>query len=138
MQNTTDETPNTTEMSDVSGMTLVYDGDYTIKKEGSSSELAKMIDLSFAEDFIYTGGNVRIVCVSRSDIYKWVNFEHAKNVSTQTYRQQWDGSTPGTWSSATMPVVHFYIDKEPTTLSGVVTDGTNPVEGVEADVVYED
>ena len=134
MQNTTDETPNTTEMSDVSGMTLVYDGDYTIKKEGSSSELAKMIDLSFAEDFIYTGGNVRIVCVSRSDIYKWVNFEHAKNVSTQTYRQQWDGSTPGTWSSATMPVVHFYIDKEPTTLSGVVTDGTNPVEGVEVKV----
>ena len=134
MQNTTDETPNTTEMSDVSGMTLVYDGDYTIKKEGSSSELAKMIDLSFAEDFIYTGGNVRIVCVSRSDIYKWVNFEHAKNVSTQTYRQQWDGSTPGTWSSATMPVVHFYIDKEPTTLSGVVTDGTNPVEGVKVKV----
>ena len=93
-----------------------------------------MIDLSFAEDFIYTGGNVRIVCVSRSDIYKWVNFEHAKNVSTQTYRQQWDGSTPGTWSSATMPVVHFYIDKEPTTLSGVVTDGTNPVEGVKVKV----
>ena len=134
MQNTTDETPNTTEMSDVSGMTLVYDGDYTIKKEGSSSELAKMIDLSFAEDFIYTGGNVRIVCVSRSDIYKWVNFEHAKNVSTQTYRQQWDGSTPGTWSSATMPVVNFYIDKEPTTMSGVVTDGTNPVEGVKVKV----
>ena len=134
MQNTTDETPNTTEMSDVSGMTLVYDGDYTIKKEVSSSELAKMIDLSFAEDFIYTGGNVRIVCVSRSDIYKWVNFEHAKNVSTQTYRQQWDGSTPGTWSSATMPVVNFYIDKEPTTMSGVVTDGTNPVEGVKVKV----
>lgn len=134
MQNTTDETPNTTEMSDVSGMTLVYDGDYTIKKEGSSSELAKMIDLSFAEDFIYTGGNVRIVCVSRSDIYKWVNFEHAKNVSTQTYRQQWDGSTPGTWSSASMPVVNFYIDKEPTTMSGVVTDGTNPVEGVKVKV----
>ena len=134
MQNTTDETPNTTEMSDVSGMTLVYDGDYTFKKDGSSSELVKMIDLSFAEDFIYTGGNVRIVCVSRSDIYKWVNFEHNKNVSTQTYRQQWDGSTPGTWSSTTMPVVHFYIDKEPTTLSGVVTDGTNPVEGVKVKV----
>ena len=33
-----------------------------------------------------------------------------------------------------MPVVHFYIDKEPTTLSGVVTDGTNPVEGVEVKV----
>ena len=33
-----------------------------------------------------------------------------------------------------MPVVHFYIDKEPTTLSGVVTDGTNPVEGVKVKV----
>ena len=134
MQNTTDETPNTTEMSDTSAMTRVYDGDYTIKKEGSSSELAKMIDLSFSEDFIYTGGNVRIVCVSRSDIYKWVNFEHNKNVTDQSYRQYWDGSSPGKWGSTTMPVVNFYIDKEPTTMSGVVTDGTNPVEGVKVKV----
>ena len=134
MQNTTDETPNTTEMSDTSAMTLVYDGDYTLKKEGSFSELAKIIDLSFSEDFIYTGGNVRIVCVSRSDIYKWMYFEHNKNVTDQTYRQYWDSGSPGKWASTTMPVVNFYIDKEPTTLSGVVTDGTNPVEGVKVKV----
>ena len=134
MQNTTDETPNTTEMSDTSAMTRVYDGDYTIKKEGSSSELAKMIDLSFSEDFIYTGGNVRIVCVSRSDIYKYMYFEHNKNVTDQTYRQYWDSGSPGKWGSTTMPVVNLYIDKEPTTMSGVVTDGTNPVEGVKVKV----
>ena len=138
IENTSDEVPNETEMSDVSKMTLLYDGDYTFKKSGSSSNYVNLLDLTFNEDFIYTGGNIRIVCCNRTNNYKSFNFVHDKNVTTQTRQQHWDDGNPTAWSTTTMPVVYFYVDKEASTLSGTVTDGTNPVEGAEVKIADGD
>lgn len=109
-------------------MTTVYDGTYTIVKQGSSKSLEVMIELPLAEPFIYTGQGIRIFAKHSASTYLQSYYEYG-NASGHCYFGKSDSSTDFSMSSTNLPVVYFTVQGESPVLSGTVTDGTDPIAG---------
>ena len=72
--NTTDnDVPNDDEgFTDVSTMTKVYEGEYTFKE--GSQKAPQYATFEFAEKFLYTGNNLRVVCLHECDVENTSDF----------------------------------------------------------------
>ena len=114
-------------------MTLVFDDDYTFAKKGTSSATELMLQVTFNEPFVYTGGALRVKIQSEADSYKNIYFEY-DNVAKQCYGQKSDGQKVAqftSYSECRFPVTTFGIELTPETLTGIVTDEAgNALEGV--------
>lgn len=150
-ENTTATAPDMQAPSDVSKMTLVYEGDFKAQKIGSSSEMVEFLVLPLTEGFEYTGDNLRLVLTSTSSSYRSISFR--KDVTSSEintiYRYKDGDITTASWTETSeMPVVNIFTEKAVPTISGTVTaksvekSANNPVEGVKVkltsgNVLYE-
>ena len=133
LQNTEDATPTMTKGVElpVSEMTLVYDGDYTLKKGETD-----LLDLTFTTPFTYQKDmNLRMVIQGSSDNKIWqTNYEVEKADQTHFKYRNHDTDLSGVNPSSTyLPVANFTIEVLPATVSGIVTtvDGTSPLADAE-------
>lgn len=118
---------------DTTNMTKVYDGKYMFHCAGNSSQHLPIIDITLAEPFVYTGGNIRVVVRSlNQDTYTSTSFE-ATNEQGHAYGRRndsYDSFLAGSYSSTYTPVVYFGVERDPIILSGTVKDlEGNPVPG---------
>lgn len=120
------------DLSSTANMTQIYNGEWTLKMNGSATEQFDLLkfDLSDAP-FVYAGKNVRII-VRMSEIadsYKRVYFQEDVNHKC-AMRNSDSGPLEGELSLNNMPVVHFGVDAYKT-VSGKVTlaDTQAPVVG---------
>lgn len=100
---------------------------------GNSSQHLPIIDITLAEPFVYTGGNIRVVVRSlNQDTYTSTSFE-ATNEQGHAYGRRndsYDSFLAGSYSSTYTPVVYFGVERDPIILSGTVKDSEgNPVPG---------
>lgn len=115
--NTTDnDVPNDDEgFTDLSGMTKVFEGEYTFK-DGSEKSPA-YATFQFDEKFLYTGQNLRVVCLQEGDqtasfnkIYFGQDADKANNqYSLYTYDNDLRYRT-----GLYYPVAKFYVEEAPT------------------------
>ena len=140
MQNTEDVAPDSANPTDVSTMTKVFDADVTFVKGGSKSDLINLLNAdAMLNNFTYEGNNLRVVVVQRSSGYKLGNFESNNQNKNQSIHRYSDGDiTTTSFAFCELPIIHLHVDKEASTLSGTVTDGTNPVEGAEVKIADGD
>ena len=125
IENTTDGifTSKPEDLHPTSGMTQIYDGEYTFEKKGSSQDIQDMLVIPLAEPFEYTGENLRVIVrAEKIDQYKSVAFECDRNVKDASAYRRNDSAVPtGSLTlSSELPVVHMLVEKELTTLSGKV------------------
>lgn len=117
-------------------MTKVFDGEYTFKKQGKSTEQVDMLVINFAEPFIYNGGAIRVKMQSEATAYKNVYFATDGTVAQMCYGNKHDSKkvselTQLAASEWKFPVTQFGIVLTPATFKGTVVDqNNNPVEGV--------
>ena len=133
LQNTEDATPTMTKGVElpVESMTLVYEGDYTLKKGETD-----LLDLTFTTPFSYQKDmNLRMVIQGSSDNKIWqTNYEVEKADQTHfKYRNHDTDLRDVAPSSTYLPVANFTIEVLPATVSGIVTtvDGTSPLADAE-------
>lgn len=133
LQNTEDATPTMTRGVElpVESMTLVYEGDYTLKKGETD-----LLDLTFTTPFSYQKDmNLRMVIQGSSDNKIWqTNYEVEKADQTHfKYRNHDTDLSLATPSTTYLPVANFTIEVLPATVSGIVTtvDGTSPLANAE-------
>ena len=133
LQNTEDVTPTMTRGVElpVESMTLVYEGDYTLKKGETD-----LLDLKFTTPFSYQKDmNLRMVIQGSSDNKIWqTNYEVEKADQTHfKYRNHDTDLSLATPSTTYLPVANFTIEVLPATVSGIVTtvDGTSPLADAE-------
>lgn len=133
LQNTEDAMPTMAKGIElpVSEMTLVYDGDYTLKKGETD-----LLDLKFTTSFTYQKDmNLRMVIQGSSD--NTVNstyYEVEKADQTHFKYRNHDTNLSGVTPSSTyLPVANFTIQVLPATVSGIVTtvDGKSPLADAE-------
>ena len=131
-------------------MTKVFDGEYTFRKEGSSSQLVDMLVINFSEPFVYTGGAIRVKLQSEASTYKNVYFAVANNSSdyfngnyycrgnksdTQKVADLSATTNAAIWN---FPVTNFGVNVDPVLFKGKVVDtDNNPIEGVSVVLVNE-
>lgn len=125
IENTTDGifTSEPEDLHPTSGMTQIYDGEYTFEKKGSSQDIQDMLVIPLAEPFEYTGENLRVIVrAEKIDQFKSVAFECDRNVKKASAYRRNDSAVPtGSLElSSELPVVHMLVEKELTTLSGKV------------------
>lgn len=125
IENTTDGifTSKPEDLHPTSGMTQIYDGEYTFEKKGSSQDIQDMLVIPLAEPFEYTGENLRVIVrAEKIDEFKSVAFECDRNVEDASAYRRNDSAVPtGSLTlSSELPVVHILVEKELTTLSGKV------------------
>ena len=126
MENTTDTDPTTSTWYATDAMTQVYNADYTFPAEaGSADNHEKILDVTFDEPFVYTGGNLRIVMSSESTTYNSTYFEIDATADKKAAVRYSDGTVSGSLSLKNMPVAHFGFDKENSVFSGKVTSSAD-------------
>ena len=133
LQNTEDATPTMTKGVElpVSEMTLVYDGDYTLKKGETD-----LLDLTFTTPFTYQKDmNLRMVIQGSSDntVYSTYYEVETADQTHFKYRNHDTDLSLATPYSTYLPVANFTIEVLPATVSGIVTtvDGTSPLADAE-------
>lgn len=102
------------------------------------------IVINFAEPIVYQGGNLRVTMQTyyRYAGYDTPTFEAERGLGTTIYDfDDYDEVTSLGKSADFSPVVYLLTEKDAKHLSGVVTDGTDGVEGAEVtltsgDVIY--
>lgn len=141
IENTTDKAPVSTGMTpyDHSGMTEVYNGEYTFVKNGTSSEHVDLIQFDLATPFVYTGGNIRVVIISKSE--KFANFyvesfnKAGVNVTRRNDKNtETDNLTTVSFSKvSSVPVLYLWTERQIPTISGTVTNKATgaAIEGAE-------
>ncbi|MDD5870373.1 MAG: carboxypeptidase regulatory-like domain-containing protein [Bacteroidales bacterium] len=141
IENTTDEAPVSTGMTpyDHSGMTEVYNGEYTFVKNGTSSEHVDLIQFDLATPFVYTGGNIRVVIISKSE--KFANFyvesfnKAGVNVTRRNDKNtETNNLTTVSFSKvSSVPVLYLWTERQIPTISGTVTNKATgaAIEGAE-------
>lgn len=130
-------------------MTKVFDGEYTFRKDGSSSNLIDMLVINFSEPFVYTGGAIRVQIQSEASTYKQVYFAVA-NINSDYFggnyfcyggRDDTRNVANLTTTSATawsFPVTNFGVAVDPVLFKGKVVDtDNNPIEGVSVVLVNQ-
>lgn len=133
LQNTEDATPTMTKGVElpVSEMTLVYDGDYTLKKGETD-----LLDLTFTTPFTYQKDmNLRMVIQGSSDktVYSTYYEVETTDQTHFKYRNHDTDLSLATPYTTYLPVANFTIEVLPATVSGIVTtvDGTSPLADAE-------
>ena len=133
LQNTEDATPTMTKGVElpVSEMTLVYDGDYTLKKGETD-----LLDLTFTTPFSYQKDmNLRMVIQGSSDKTVYSTYYEVETTDQTHFKyRNHDTNLSGVNPSSTyLPVANFTIEVLPATVSGIVTtvDGTSPLADAE-------
>lgn len=130
--------------SDVSDMTLVYDGPLTLNTGGSKNSLVDVLNLQFTTPFVYTGKNIRIV--TETELSAWVTsyFMGDNSVTNQAYARSSEGSIEkAKWKAAGyLPAVTFGVD-DACHLAGKITSALDntPLKNVQiaakkGDVLY--
>lgn len=121
--------PSSSSNYDTSEMTMIFEGDYTWKKEGSATAVADLLSLTLTDPIIVPEGKHLILFLaSYSDSYignPYANWE-TTSVSGYGYEHYNDGTKEvmtGKWETCNLPVLHLGVDVEPTTFSGIVVDG---------------
>lgn len=136
----------------------VYNGSYNIVEAGEFTGTritgaADIIEINFAEPFVYNGNS--IVIVGQHDASSYLNrflLEADANKRNAAVRTGYSTGSYGSWYSTwgdtnpvASPVVYLGVDATPTTLSGVVTDTTTnqplanvPVTITSGNVIYSD
>ena len=138
IENTTDEAPVSTGTTayDHSGMTEVYNGEYTFEKKGTQAAPVDYITFDLATPFTYTGGNIRVVIISKSteDPYAFsiesfkkdgVNVNRYTDVNVLE-KQKFSKVSP-------VPVLYLWTKRQIPTISGTVTNKATgaAIEGAE-------
>ena len=122
-------------------MTKVFDGEYTFKKQGKSTEQVDMLVITFAEPFIYNGGAIRVKMQSEATAYKNVYFATDGTVAKMCYGNKNDNKpvselTQLAASEWKFPVTNFGVILTPKVLKGKVVDKSNAaIEGVSIELV---
>ena len=122
-------------------MTKVFDGEYTFKKQGKSTELVDMMVITFAEPFVYNGGAIRVQLQSESTKYKNVYFATDGTLAKMCYGNKHDSKkvsdlTQLAASEWKFPVTNFGVILDPAVLKGKVVDESNaPLEGVSIELI---
>lgn len=142
IENTTDGifTSKPEDLHPTSGMTQIYDGEYTFEKKGSSQDIQDMLVIPLAEPFEYAGENLRVIVrAEKIDEFKSVAFECDRNVEDASAYRRNDSAVPtGSLTlSSELPVVHILVEKELTTLSGKVVSSKDQsaIEGAQVKLV---
>ncbi|MGM9833536.1 MAG: carboxypeptidase regulatory-like domain-containing protein [Candidatus Limisoma sp.] len=137
IENTTDEAPASTGTTayDHSGMTEIYNGEYTFVKKGTSSEHADLIEFDLATPFVYTGGNIRVVIISKSETYKQFYLESFNKANVNVNRKIDNGVLEEQSFSAvsSVPVLYLWTERQIPTISGTITNKATgaAIEGAE-------
>lgn len=128
------------------GMTLAYDAVYTSKLEGGATELVVIFDIPLT-DFVYTGGDLRIISQQETDSYSNIKFEvDAQNQGIGKHREKDATSALAAveamnWFSMTtgMPVIYLGVEPKKN-VSGTVTvkEGGSAVAGASITLASED
>ena len=108
------------EIHDVESMTKVYDGDYTVMKDGTQSFTVDLLTLPLDNSFEYTGGNLRIVvqAIASSDQYATAFFEVDGDQTDRAIGRGTDYTLENTSLAArNMPVVTLTV--EPASTNGI-------------------
>ncbi|MGM9841650.1 MAG: carboxypeptidase regulatory-like domain-containing protein, partial [Candidatus Limisoma sp.] len=141
IENTTDEAPvsSGTTPYDHSGMTEVYNGEYTFVQKGTSSDLVNLIEFDLETPFVYTGGNIRVVIISESESFKNfylesfsksnVNVNRRCDYNTETNNLTLSSFYPLSY----VPVLYLWTERQIPTISGTVTNKATgaAIEGAE-------
>ena len=137
IENTTDEAPVSTGTTpyDHSDMTEVYNGEYTFVKNGTDSEHVDLIQFDLATPFVYTGGNIRVVIISKSE--KFANFSvesfNKANVNVNRYTDNGVLEEQEFSKVSSVPVLYLWTKRQIPTISGTVTNKATgaAIEGAE-------
>lgn len=100
---------------------------------GSEASPVTLVEIQFADGFVYTGGDVRFVFSSVGENWTKTYFEVDGNVSGQAQQRALDSGdlSAKSWSAINLPVAYFETIPY-RTVSGTVTDGSgNPVAGAD-------
>ena len=121
LENTTDAAPDAAAPKDVNTMTLVYSGDMDFFTTGSKASPVDILGVQLATPFEYTGKNLRVVVVAKSESSMPFDFMVDKGVSGATiHRENAKNLDWGTWYGTSMPLINIYTEKAIPTLSGKV------------------
>lgn len=133
------ETMATFEKTDVTGLTPVFDSEYTFTAVGSATAPVDLFSVTLPEPITWDGKSLRIVVLSDrvtgGDVRSCFLTDTSLGGEIYQFRSDGVASSAFTTSNFTsvtyFPVTKFTVEAEPITYSGVVndTDG-NPIEGV--------
>ena len=137
IENTTDEAHVSagTTPYDHSGMTEVYNGEYTFETKGTSAAPVDYITLDLATPFTYTGGNIRVVIISKSDKFGSFSVEsfNKANVNVNRYTDGGVLEEQEFSKVSSVPVLYLWTKRQIPTISGTVTNKATgaAIEGAE-------
>ncbi|MGM9800822.1 MAG: carboxypeptidase regulatory-like domain-containing protein [Candidatus Limisoma sp.] len=137
IENTTDEAPVSagTTPYDHSGRTEVYNGEYTFETKGTSAAPVDYITLDLATPFTYTGGNIRVVIISKSDKFGSFSVEsfNKANVNVNRYTDGGVLEEQKFSKVSSVPVLYLWTERQIPTISGTVTNKATgaAIEGAE-------
>ena len=141
IENTTDAAPVSTGKTpyDHSGMTEVYNGEYTFETKGTSAAPVDYITLDLATPFTYTGGNIRVVIISKSDKFGSFSVESFNKANVNVNRKTDDNTETSNLSTSSfskvssVPVLYLWTERQIPTISGTVTNKATgaAIEGAE-------
>lgn len=123
---------------------IVTDQAKTWPKQGSATELADFITLTFAEPLVYESGKaLRLVIRSNSDQWKAASFEKSvsstNNLAYYHYNDTKSTFESNSWSSSVLPVLHIGLEATAATISGTVKDAEGAaVEGATVTLISTD
>ena len=135
------ETPSSTLPTD--GMTLVYDGDYSFKKTGKSTDPltddAAILEIDFTEPLVYEGKGIAIAISSSSSTYAKSYFQVVKENEKEHlayYRKADSGLSSKSFYSTALPVAYFSLLKDPMSVEGTVKDSETGNNIADAEVKF--
>ena len=122
--------------TDVSTMTLVYDGTARIPTAGTSADPADLLEFQFTEPFVYEGNGLRVVVEQSGSDYKSAYFQVDKSkTGVSIVRYNDSDITTAKWGwNAGLPVANFFVVNTPATLSGKVNDKTTGAAVADAEI----
>lgn len=120
------------EVFDLSDVAPIYSATAIELPGGSMSNTSKVIDFTFTSPYVYEGGNLLMHCASENQstyvntYYVWTD-ELAENVRVKAKDNHNQYLTASYDNFNYVPVITFALKVEPSTLSGTVTHGEEPV-----------
>lgn len=127
---------------DLGGAEPLFEDDHWDLLGGSQTAWYDIVDFKFNRNFVYEGGNLLIHCIDEMDSYNTTYYEYTTELTQNTRHKSSDNySSYLTMSYTTrniVPVYHFSLVVEPTTVSGVVTNGEAPVANAVVTLLSEE
>ncbi len=107
---------------DTARLTLITKANYTIPKIGTGDEHAVLLSIDLPEGFVYNGQSIQMVAGSAlTTRYQRAMFEYSTDNPVGFVKRN---DSEFEWNTATatdyMPVPYFTVEREPSTVSGLV------------------